>query len=370
MCKEYTFNPGGNELRKVMHFYGVPLDDQITCPFHDDNRPSCHIDYDSGTFYCFACGVSGDALDFVKLANPKLNDLKQLMRYHKILKSKKVRKLKNVKLHTSKKRQEKLENKEYYEDISHDYYFGLRATDWKSQRSPEQAYLKARGFTSKTMNEFGVRLTESNKAYPIIIPIYDMGKFSGYVTRTMSKQVEKRAKYMYNTGFSRNNTLGGNYKSEVVVLCEGYLDMVKLRQFGLTNVACIFGWKITSNQVAKLRSQGVKHIISALDNDVPGRKGTEYLKNFFEVTPFIFPKGVKDPGDLNQDTFDTSYRKTKQKYRDKKETIKHVNFREHQTGDQKQRTKQIKTSIHQSGRKSESTIPSRHRRRNRINNSR
>lgn len=369
MCEPYVFKPSGNDLRKVMYYHGIPLDDQITCPFHDDNRPSCHIDYESGTFYCFACGVSGDAFEFVKLAYPKLNGIKQLQRYFRILKSKKVKPLKNDNFRASKKRQDKLKNKQYYEDISHDYYYGLKTLDWKKEKGPEQQYLKARGFNSKTMNEFGVKLTVTSKAYPIIFPIFDMGNFAGYVCRTMNKNVEKRAKYLYNTGFSRNHTLGGYYKNEVVVLCEGYLDMIKLRQFGLTNVACIFGWKITSKQVDKLKAMGVKTIISALDTDLPGRKGTDYLKNFFNVIRFQFPNGIKDPGELTQELFDTAYKQTKQLYR-KMEMSANVNSKQHKTGNQKQRSKQVKNSLHKGRRQSKDPFLEGRGARHRTNNPR
>ena len=36
---------------------------KVHCPFHDDSHPSCHI-YRDG-FKCFACGVSGDHLDWL-----------------------------------------------------------------------------------------------------------------------------------------------------------------------------------------------------------------------------------------------------------------------------------------------------------------
>jgi hypothetical protein len=42
----------------------------IQCPFHSDHDPSCRIYPDSddgkGSFYCFGCGASGDALGFVR----------------------------------------------------------------------------------------------------------------------------------------------------------------------------------------------------------------------------------------------------------------------------------------------------------------
>lgn len=313
MCEEHKFHPTGNDLRRVMYYYGVPLDDQITCPFHDDNRPSCHVDYDDGTFYCFACGVAGDAFDFVKLANPKLNGLMALRLYFNILSSKKVKHLKNSAIRKSKKKKQK--DKTYLLEVAHDYFFGLRSVDWKNYDGEYKPYLKQRGFNSNILIKEQVKLTETNKSFPIIFPIYDNGIFRGYVCRTTLKHVEKRGKYLYNEGFSRIDTLGGNYKNDTVVLCEGYLDGIKLRQFGLKYVASIFGWKITAKQVEKLRQAGVKYIISALDTDKPGRKGTDHLKNFFEVVEFQFPKGVKDPGEMNEQQFEIAYKKTKALFR-------------------------------------------------------
>lgn len=312
MCQEHKFAPDGNDLRKVLYYYGIPLDDQIVCPFHDDHKPSCHVNYDEGTFYCFACSVSGDAFDFVRLANPKLNGLKSLRLYFNILKSKKVKHLKNTVIRKSNKKEK---DKTYLLEVAHDYFFGLKSVDWKNYNGEYKSYLKQRGFNSNALIKEQAKLTETNKNFPIIFPIFDNDTFRGYVCRTTSKHVEKRGKYLYNEGFSRIDTLGGNYRNEVVVLCEGYLDAIKLRQFGLKYVSAIFGWKITSKQVEKLRHSGVKYIISALDTDGPGRKGTDYLKNFFKVVEFQFPPNVKDPGDLNKQQFEIAYKKTKAKFR-------------------------------------------------------
>lgn len=35
------------------------------CPFHDERSPSFHVTPGKGLYYCFGCGVGGDAIDFV-----------------------------------------------------------------------------------------------------------------------------------------------------------------------------------------------------------------------------------------------------------------------------------------------------------------
>lgn len=37
------------------------------CPFHDDHKPSLHVNAAKGIWKCFACGVGGDAVEFVKM---------------------------------------------------------------------------------------------------------------------------------------------------------------------------------------------------------------------------------------------------------------------------------------------------------------
>lgn len=318
MQNAVSFKPDGNDLKRVLYYYGIELDDKIICPFHDDNRPSCHLNLDDGFFHCFACEASGDAFQFVKLANPKIDDLSQLLLYHSILNSKKVRKLKLSNYRNSKRRENKEKDKQYDLEIAKDYYECLKTDNWKQLRNVHKDYMKNRGFSSDILNRCGAKLTITDDNYPLIFPVYDLDEFKGYVCRTTNKMVEQQRKYMYNKGFSRNDTLGGRYDNEVVTLTEGLLDKIRLQQFGLRYVAAIFGWKITRAQIDKLKAEGVKTVISALDADEPGVKGTDYLHNFFEVVNFKFPHDVKDPGDLDKKKFDIAYRKTKAIYRSRR----------------------------------------------------
>jgi hypothetical protein len=38
------------------------------CPFHKDKNPSFNVNADEGLFHCFGCGVGGDPIRFVELA--------------------------------------------------------------------------------------------------------------------------------------------------------------------------------------------------------------------------------------------------------------------------------------------------------------
>ena len=94
------------------------------------------------------------------------------------------------------------------------------------------------------------------------------------------------------------------------------MDRLKLIKYGIKNVVAILGWKITKEQIDKLRSEGVSYIICATDNDKCGKKGYEYIKQFFPTVRWCFLKNIKDCGEMNQETFNKMYIKTKQRIRE------------------------------------------------------
>lgn len=311
----YVFSCSGEDLAKVLLYYGLIPDVsqneyKIVCPFHNDMNPSMIVNLLEGTFFCFGCGVSGNAYKFVELMNDKLSSLQVAIKLFEILKSDKIEKL-----DFSNRRKTKKQTKESYY-IAHDYYYGLSKVNWLKDNQEEvndaREYMKARGFSAKTLNKCGAKITYNNQ-YGIIFPMLDEGKFKGWVCRTMRKDIEAKRKYLYNEGFSRATTLVGNYEGyDHVFVVEGYMDRLKYIQNGVENVVAILGWKMSKEQEDKLKSAGVKWIISSLDNDECGKKGTEYLRKIFNgnVTRFCYMKGIKDPGEMTKDKFKKMYNKT------------------------------------------------------------
>ena len=298
----------GEQLATVLEYYDLEeYNNKIICPFHDDINPSMIVDFENGTFYCFGCLASGDAMKFVKLAESHLDDLWAVKKFYRILrKNKKNGKIKYKKQLIGKRGRGDLQ--QLY-DEAHDFYFGLKTIDWGREKSEVKDYMYKRGFEPKSLNLCKAKLTY-NDNYPIVFPMFDLGKFKGWVSRTTTPEIEAKRKYLYNTGFSRRDTLVGDYNNSKVVLVEGYMDWLKMKQFGVKYVAAILGWKITKEQIEKLQKQGVKTIISALDADECGKKGTKELAKYFNVIPFQFLKGVKDPGEMNYKQFKKSKIKT------------------------------------------------------------
>lgn len=315
--KPYVYECGGKELAKVLYYFGyIPdvssTEYKIVCPFHNDLNPSMIVDLNKGTFFCFGCGKSGDAFQFVRNVYKNESELQCLIKFFKILKSNKVEKI-NFSNRTKKRKT----NVELY-DIAHDYYFGLSKVNWLKDKTDEvieaRKYMKQRGFKSTTLSKCNAKITYNN-SYQIIFPMFDNDEFKGWVCRTTLKEVESKRKYLYNEGFSRATTLVGNYKNcDYVFVVEGYMDRLKFLQFGVENVVAILGWKMSKEQEMKLKKSGVKYIISALDNDECGGKGTKYLRTIFKnVVRFSYIKGIKDPGEMTKQKFDLMYEKTMKK---------------------------------------------------------
>ena len=314
----------GEKLARVLLHYRLISDTEslqykIVCPFHADQNPSMLVDLSDGRWLCFGCQKAGDAATFVKLMEKQyhdLNDLQAYKKYNKILHSNEYT---DIKIVSQTSKQRKRQNKQLYAE-AYDFYHGLSKVDWSSDDLPDymndcKKYMLQRGFTSATLNQCGCRYTYQ-KNYELLFPMIDNGKFRGWVSRTRIPEIAEKRKYLYNEGFRRATTVVGEYRNcETVFVVEGYMDRLKLLQLGVPNAVAILGWKASLQQIEKLQAQGIRHVISALDNDDCGRKGTKWLSQHFIVTRFRYLKGFKDPADMDVKSFSRMYKRTMHDYK-------------------------------------------------------
>lgn len=280
---------------------------KVICPFHGDKNPSMLINLDESNFYCFGCGVKGSTNELVKLFHPDYNDFEIVHCIKKICNNKEQgieRKIIQVK------------EKKLNMQAVRDYFFNLPKVNWYKTVDPVKQYMIDRGFKMATLKKFDARINLTD-SYKIIFPILDNGVFRGYVGRTTDKEIEQKRKYLYNTGFKRSKTLAGDYDGPAVLVVEGFLDMLKAKQFGIQNVVAILGWKMSDKQKLKLKRRGVKGIVCGLDNDQAGEKGYQYLKTLpdFKVVRLRYPNGIKDFGDVDKVLFNNYIKRQIIKYR-------------------------------------------------------
>ena len=295
---------------------------KIICPFHADKNASLQINVNKAFFYCYAeCGAKGSSLElyknFYKIQHPNkripddLICLREISKICKNIESKKgVDPIYNIYNNISDTVDTKLKYKEGINSAKN-YYYNLPTPCWyRASNTPEieeeirecLQYITKRGFNKKLLTKAKAK-PSLNKYYPIIFPLLENGIFRGYVMRTFDPEIEGQRKYMYNKGFSRKITLAGTFKDPTVLVVEGYLDCLSAKQLGIKNVVAILGWKVSSEQVEKLKKKGIKKIVCGTDNDEAGNKGYKYFKRIgkvhgFEIARVRYPKKIKDFGDL------------------------------------------------------------------------
>lgn len=302
----------GEMLAAVAIYYGLaPAIESSTvkvlCPLHADKNPSMRLDFNTGFWYCFGCQEGGKWRKLIrKIEN---DDLKAQLAISKITKGEKNPihiKQYIVSPEVARRRQRQ------FQVEARDFYCGLHKVDWASTCDSDEIavrqYMINRGFTVKSLDRARAKFNYS-RDYKLIFPIIDNGVFKGWICRTTDPEVAKVRKYLYNRGFSRKSTVVGYYgkkskkSSDYVIVVEGFMDRLKLIQLGIDNTVALFGWKATDKQIEKLKDSGIKFIVSALDNDECGRKGTCHLRKYFDVIQWPYLRGVKDPGDFDEKSF-------------------------------------------------------------------
>ena len=289
----------------VLKYVGLYKDQDIykvICPFHGDKNPSLQINRNSDFFYCYGCQKSGSTIDLLKFYFPNKN----IFEIYKILKEITDNNIYNIIYNNNNNNNNN--NNKFERKKAKDFYYNLPDTNWFKVSEDVfeiKRYMNERGISSETLNNQKAKATYNNN-YPIVFPLFDNNIFKGYVMRTMDPYVEENRKYMYNKGFSRKNTLAGNYNSNCLIIVEGYLDKIAINQMGFKNVVAILGWKISEEQFKKIKRKKIKKIICALDNDESGNKGYKYLKrlclkNKIEIYRLRYPKNIKDSCDCLKD---------------------------------------------------------------------
>lgn len=319
-----------NEFVALLKHYGLYEPEElykVVCPFHDDKNASMQISIPKAFFYCYAeCGAKGSTLElyqnYYKLKHPNKelpSELQCWVDIKRIL----AKDGYNIDIYSIKEEPSSfVESKVgYKEGLSQgrNFYYNLPEVNWfRPSNTPaveEEArtckqYMAKRGFSPMLLKTSGAK-PSLNKYYPIVFPMFENGKFRGYVMRTFDPEIEQQRKYMYGRGFKRERTVAGEFGKKIgttsVVIVEGFLDKLKGNQIGIKSIAAILGWKVSSTQVQILKKAGIKTIICATDNDEAGQKGYRYFKRIgeihgFEVVRLRYPKGIKDMGDLRKGT--------------------------------------------------------------------
>jgi DNA primase len=282
-------------IHQVLAHYQIQVDKhhQILCPFHADDKPSCKIYPATNTYHCFACGKTGDQIQFIQ-------DKEAITKHQALNKAKSLVSMKEL---TNEKMKEYKPNQpestpNYPELFTYFLESILRSTN-------AQSYCQQRGLDYKTL-EIGYNSSEKwNKLKQcIIFPLKDK---NGNIVSLYGRRITESKGYSLEYGkhyYSENRSgLYPNYPTpdtQTLIITEAIIDAATLllmkelknegneeiKEYG---VLAAYG----TNGLTKEHKQAIaelnhlKEIIFFFDGDAAGKEGVqrnaEELKELFAL---------------------------------------------------------------------------------------
>ena len=328
------------------------------CPFHEERTPSFGIDPGKKVYYCFGCQASGDVFTFVQETEGL--DFKGALellaeRYGIELQ----REQEDPRAAERRRRRERLlellsRTAAYYERYLWESTEARRAREYLEGRGLQEAVLREfrvgyapsawdsvllasrrGGYAEAELYATGLaqRSQENGRLYDrfrgrIMFPLADIrGRVLGFGARAMREEQRdgqdaerlaaraggRVAKYLntsdndiYHKGlhlYGADLARAHAARAGEVILCEGYTDVIALRQAGLQNAVGLMGTALTAEQVAEL-ARMAQTVLLALDADSAGqeamlRASRLAASRHLELRVVTLPGG-KDPAELVQ----------------------------------------------------------------------
>lgn len=280
------------------------------CPFHSEKSPSFTVYPKTSSFYCFGCGIGGDAVTFIRqIEHLDYPDALQFLAKRAGItiidddKNKYVREEK--KFNRDRMFKMNVEAAKFFHD-------SLKANTPEA-RAALAYFTEKRGLSLSTVKHFGLGYAPNSydalinhmlsKGYTkdelvagflagksdkgtyydafrgrVMFPIIDVsGNVIAFGGRAMDNEtkpkyknssdtpVYKKTRHVYALNFARLAS------QESLILCEGYMDVIALHAAGFTNAVATLGTAITSDQ-ARLMGRYTKKVIICYDSDEAGQK--------------------------------------------------------------------------------------------------
>lgn len=310
------------------------------CPFHDDHSPSMSVSKDKQIYKCFSCGATGNVFNFV-MDYENVSFPEAL----KILSD-----LTGVSINgINVKNSHKDVNKNLYDiyDVSSKLYinnlntsYGVNAKEYLHKRGITDELIKEfdiglslkerdlltrllvkKNFSEKDMLDSGLIVRNDygfNDIYinRIMFPLYDVaGKIVGYSGRIYngedtSKYINTRETVIFKKGemlYNYHRAKESCRKKNVVIITEGFMDVIRLHSAGITNVVAAMGTAFTKEHVKLIRKLA-RDVILLFDGDEAGAHATLSCSDLL-LEYNITPKIVRLPENLDPDEYILKYGK-------------------------------------------------------------
>ena len=300
------FESQGVHLKKTGATY------MARCPFHNEKTPSFSVSPSKHLYHCFGCSQSGTAITYLREKNGYT-----FLEAVKFLADRLGLEIPDDRKFSPAERKRYQEAKDKKNRIlltlkkaATFYYQNLKTSDIAKN------YCKNRGLTGLTAQQFGIGFSPDSwnglaQVFPdyernqdlidaglvkigergrfdffrgrLMIPILNVqGEVIGFGARVLKKEDEKKGGKYINSPetavFEKGKELFGLCQAQkalaaenCAIVCEGYLDVMMLNQWGVLNALAALGTATTSFHIRKLLRY-VDKIIFSFDGDAAGRK--------------------------------------------------------------------------------------------------
>ncbi|WP_115956175.1 DNA primase [Candidatus Purcelliella pentastirinorum] len=310
------------------------------CPFHKEDHPSFIINKEKQFFYCFGCGIHGNAIDFlmnhdnlnfiesieelsyicnIKIPYKKFNNnlQKNIIKRKKIYEILKIINIfyqKNLKNTKNESVKNFLKEKNLNNDIIKKFNVGLSTSESKDLIK----FFNYNKEKKKLLVESGMIIINKKKQYynhfrnRIMFPIKNkIGNIVGFGGRSLNNEIPKYINSPETKIFHKKKQLYGLYEIQKknknpkkIIIVEGYTDVITLTQYKIDFTVASLGIHISKEQI-EILFRITDNIICCYDGDKAGKKATwntlkstlPYIEDTKQINFIILPKG-EDPDSL------------------------------------------------------------------------
>ena len=296
------------------------------CPFHNDKHPSMSVSPSKGIYHCFSCKAGGDAIKFV-MEYEKLGYVEAIEKLASIY---------NISLEYTSSKNELKTDKKILENLNLHYktllYKNPEAINYLKSRSITDAIIEKweLGWAAASQNTLNLlqneniepkealevgAIKQNESGYyasfinRITFPIYNhLGRLVGFGGRTISDNPAKYINSPQSQIFDKSKIFYGYdkakseiYRSQSMVICEGYMDCIMLHAAGVSNAVAVLGTALTQKHIPLIKRGDIKVTLS-FDSDDAGVnaafKSARLLMEHQIDGKVVLISGGKDPAEL------------------------------------------------------------------------
>lgn len=302
------------------------------CPFHSEKTPSFTVFPATQSFYCFGCGAGGDVITFVMrtenvdyvtavrilaersgITIPDENvssSSKGVSRQRILDMNREAAKFFHAALLDEKTgaeaRRYLLDERKLSMAVVNHFGLGYAPNSFGAVHD----HLKKAGFTDEEMiTGFLCGKGKNGAVYDyfrnrVIFPIIDVsGNVVAFGGRVMDNSLPKYLNTSDTPAFKKSKNLFAlNFAkdkcADMLILCEGYMDVIALHAAGFEFAVATLGTAITQEQ-ARIFSRYTKKVVISYDSDEAGQRAADkafkYLQEVGLDVKILKMNGAKDP---------------------------------------------------------------------------